>query len=60
MQLQMPAAYCQAHDKMLHFAQAKGNADTTHLITQDAVGLVTPVVHHPLQTQLLPTSQQLH
>ncbi len=41
-------------------AQAKGNADMTHLVTQDAVGLVTPVVHHPLQTELLPTSQQLH
>jgi len=41
-------------------AQANRNADMTHLITQDAVGLVTPVVHHPLQTQLLPTSQRLH
>ncbi len=32
----------------------------THLITQDAVGFVTPVVHHPLQTELLPTTQRLH
>jgi hypothetical protein len=41
-------------------AQAKRNADMTHLITQDAVGFVTPVVHHPLQTELLPTTQRLH
>ena len=36
------------------------NADTTYLVTQYAVSLVTPVVHHPLETELLPTSQQLH